>query len=139
MPRQIVYISSSIGDMHLIYGDILTVSRRNNAETGVTGLLLSAGRNFLQVIEGPGDCVDALFLRIAHDPRHTQVLKLLDHDIPEPSFPDWTMASWDLPADHPMVDEIQQIVEVEDIDHQRNAGTKAALTLIESFLQVNAR
>jgi hypothetical protein len=52
---------------------ILGVSRRNNVATGVTGVLLFDGTNFLQAIEGRRGEVEELYERIARDLRHEEI------------------------------------------------------------------
>lgn len=90
---QLVYISTSREVLSAAeLGSILTVSRRNNAKEGVTGLLLSGGRRFLQVLEGPEAAVTATFDRIAADPRHFAIVKLSVRDVKERQFGEWAMA-----------------------------------------------
>ncbi|MBK9207916.1 MAG: BLUF domain-containing protein [Anaerolineales bacterium] len=58
----IIYVSTSVrllSDDELM--DILKVSRENNSVSDVTGLLLYKGGNFMQVLEGPEDVVNALY------------------------------------------------------------------------------
>lgn len=70
---------------------ILEVSRRNNAQRGLTGVLLFAEGNFIQALEGPKDALDATYARIAADPRHRQIIDLFRTPISERHFPDWSM------------------------------------------------
>jgi hypothetical protein len=52
--RQIVYVSlSSVPDDGADISAILNQSRHNNAIDGITGLLWSDGKSYLQAIEGP--------------------------------------------------------------------------------------
>jgi hypothetical protein len=90
---QIVYISTS-REMPTAQtlDSILTSSRRNNAECGVTGLLLSGGRRFLQALEGPEAEVRATFERILADPRHFAIVQLSRREIKQRQFGDWAMA-----------------------------------------------
>jgi len=88
----LIYISSARNPSGSDLGDILRQSCKNNARNGVTGLLLHAGGNFLQVLEGEAEAVDHTFNKILQDSRHTGVLKLLRFDIAERQFPDWSMA-----------------------------------------------
>ena len=90
--HQLLYVSStaqqvSIGDLD----DILTASRRNNEQMGVTGLLLSIDDGFLQILEGEERAVRALYARVANDPRHANVTVMLDREIPARAFPEWSM------------------------------------------------
>lgn len=90
--RQILYVSTSTvpGDRADLSG-ILNQSRHNNAMDGITGLLWSDGRHFLQVFEGPEESVAATFERISHDPRHTDLTVLSDRATEAREFGDWSM------------------------------------------------
>lgn len=72
-------------------------SQSNNASRDITGMLVATGDLFYQVLEGPEEEVDALYSRIAADPRHEQVLVL---DSESGDFdrmcPDWAMRKVDL-------------------------------------------
>lgn len=88
----ILYASSAakpFGDPEL--AELLSLSQRNNASLGITGMLLYAEGNFIQYIEGPEDAVDDLYRRIARDPRHRSVFMLSEGSGPTRLFPDWTM------------------------------------------------
>ncbi|MBY6204932.1 BLUF domain-containing protein [Halomonas denitrificans] len=65
----------SIGVHHEV-ARILTVSRRNNRNGSISGLLHFAEGRFFQYLEGPADEVDALYARICRDDRHTEVRRL---------------------------------------------------------------
>ena len=77
--------------------DIIAASERNNPPMGITGSLVIAGELFFQMIEGPAESVDQLYVKIARDPRHDQIL-LLDSEVDdfERMCPDWAMARLDL-------------------------------------------
>ena len=77
---------------------ILTTSVKNNKLSKVTGMLLVARSNVLQVLEGPREAVDLKFARIAADPRHYDLLTLFDEDIAKRSFPSFSMGYHDLAA-----------------------------------------
>src|SRR4028118_510447 len=67
----LVYVSSATRpfsgeDLHIL----LETCRKNNAELGVTGMLLYKDGNFMQVLEGDEGAVRGLYERIAADPRH---------------------------------------------------------------------
>lgn len=90
---QIAYISTAKGlvDQPLL-DSILSVSRRNNAAAGITGLLMSGGRRFLQVLEGPDQAVLATYGRIQADPRHRGFVLINCQSIGERAFGEWSMA-----------------------------------------------
>ena len=70
-PYCLVYLSQATHDFEAEeLADLLAVSRRNNASTGITGLLMYESRLFMQALEGPRAAVEALFQKISRDPRH---------------------------------------------------------------------
>ncbi len=71
--------------------EMLVSIRAKNAAREITGMLLYAGGNIIQTIEGRPGVVDPLFGTILTDPRHKQVLMLLREEIDERGFPDWSM------------------------------------------------
>lgn len=73
--------------------DILRTSRRNNAISDVSGLLIVGGRRFLQALEGPRDPVLATYARIQRDPRHFACVQLVSETITERQFPHWAMGA----------------------------------------------
>ncbi len=89
---QLFYVStaSQPGDSRTIQA-ILQTARRNNARLDVTGCLLYSGRYFAQVLEGSDSVVPALAQRIASDPRHKDVVILMETHRPEREFGDWSM------------------------------------------------
>jgi hypothetical protein len=91
--EQITYVSTSRSAVpsEAEIQHILQVSRRNNLRDGLTGLLVVAGRRFLQVLEGPSDVLDATYARISADSRHFAMVQLGRKPISEASFPDWAM------------------------------------------------
>lgn len=91
--RQIIYVSRSArGDAAADLHRILEQSRHNNAIDGVTGLLWSDGRRFMQVLEGPDESVGPTFERIGRDPRHQGVEVLTDREVGDREFGYWSMA-----------------------------------------------
>jgi hypothetical protein len=75
------------------------VSASNNKELGVTGVLMTSGGVFFQILEGPAEAVDQVYSVIADDPRHTHLVVLeLEHDIDTRNYPDWSMKLLDLDA-----------------------------------------
>ena len=70
---------------------VLRRSRQNNGADGVTGLLITGGRRFLQALEGPADAVARTFARIKADPRHFAIVTLASGPIAERTFAEWSM------------------------------------------------
>lgn len=70
---------------------ILEVSRRNNKELGITGMLLYSGGSFIQALEGRRSAVHGTCDHIFRDARHTDISVITEHEIATRSFPEWTM------------------------------------------------
>lgn len=92
--RQLLYISSAArGGLDADMPQIVAQSIRNNRGSGVTGLLWSDGKRFLQVIEGEHAAIQATFDRIRADPRHRAIVVLHDRTVDRREFGEWAMAS----------------------------------------------
>ncbi len=71
--------------------DILTTARNFNASQGITGMLLYRTGYFIQALEGEADRVNALYEKIANDPRHKNVLLIYKNPIQKRAFGEWSM------------------------------------------------
>jgi hypothetical protein len=71
--------------------DLLKQARNNNEKYNVTGLLLYAKGNFIQVLEGEADVVDKLYEVILKDDRNTRNTIIQRKNIKERGFPQWSM------------------------------------------------
>lgn len=71
--------------------ELLNKSRSNNERDGLTGMLLYKDERFMQVLEGEKAAVMATFARIKSDPRHHDVIVLLEGELAERDFPQWWM------------------------------------------------
>jgi hypothetical protein len=90
---QIVYVSTAaqaFDDQAL--ASLLDVSRRNNANDDVTGMLLYHEGSFFQVLEGKRQDVENVLARVEQDARHRMVTVLMEQEIEERAFGDWSMA-----------------------------------------------
>lgn len=89
----IAYLSTAVAPPDAAeLDDILAASQRNNARQGVTGLLCHYEGAFLQFLEGEAGAVEAVYARIAQDPRHFALVQLYRRAITQRLFADWTMA-----------------------------------------------
>ena len=70
---------------------LLAQCRKNNADLGITGMLLYKDGNFMQVLEGEESAVRSLYAKISNDPRHKGELLLQQGIQKERQFPDWSM------------------------------------------------
>lgn len=71
--------------------EILQTSRRNNASLGITGVLVSGGGWFMQLLEGPESAVLKLYARILDDRRHGSARVLHITPANEAIFGEWSM------------------------------------------------
>lgn len=76
--------------------EILLASKRNNADLGITGILVHGGGMFLQVLEGPDNNVLRRYSKILDDPRHADSQIVLISVAQERAFPKWSMAALEL-------------------------------------------
>lgn len=99
MLYSLVYVSSTVtlfSPAELVA--LLEQSRANNTRLGVSGMLLYKDGNTMQLLEGERDTVLALYERIARDPRHKGLLRLLEGPAETRQFAEWSMAFHDLSA-----------------------------------------
>ena len=90
--RQLLYISDArYGLTKDDIEDILAASRRNNAESGVTGMLLYSSGIFIQALEGEPQTVAALYTKISDDRRHENIDLISDRMVAARSFSGWAM------------------------------------------------
>src|SRR5688500_10862994 len=88
----LAYLSSAspkLDEDNLI--DILIASRRRNAQSSITGLLLFMEGNIVQIIEGEEHDVIQLFSKIEQDRRHYSIVKIAEGNIDDRMFKDWAM------------------------------------------------
>lgn len=79
--------------------DIEVVSDFNNSRKGITGVLITFGELFYQVLEGDRDVVMALYERIANDERHKDIIKLSEEETTYRQYPEWGMKHIDVSDD----------------------------------------
>jgi len=87
---------------------LLEQARSNNALADITGCLLYGGGNFLQLLEGPLEHVQATFGKIQRDDRHRELQVLLDAERSHRTFNAWWMAFFNLHADTPIPERLEQ-------------------------------
>jgi hypothetical protein len=89
--KRVIYVSEKTDSSDASLAQIIDSSTKNNPETGVTGCLLSGSNSFLQLLEGPRQTIDRLYVTINADSRHKNVVMLTDEDIDERLFASWSM------------------------------------------------
>ncbi|NHM01599.1 BLUF domain-containing protein [Flavobacterium difficile] len=90
--KHIIYLSSAtelLSDQEINL--LLKTSRENNKKNNITGLLLYCDGNFLQVLEGENEVIDAIFSIISTDRRHKNIIVVANECIEKRSFEEWKM------------------------------------------------
>ena len=111
---------------------LLDKCRSNNAKCDVTGMLLYQHHSFFQVLEGDRSTVEPLFEKIAADPRHKRVTKVILEPIAERAFGNWSMG-------YPQItsNELAEIPGINDFFRQASSylelGEGRAKTLLAAF------
>lgn len=90
--RQVFYVSrASQGMNEASVRPILYTSQQNNRRQDVTGCLLFSGQHFAQTLEGDAGVITELVRKIAADPRHHDVVVLVDRSVDTRLHPYWSM------------------------------------------------
>lgn len=84
-------ISDERGGVPKDVGRILMQSRKSNPRREIGGVLYFRDDIFFQCLEGPQSEVDALYKKIANDPRHRDVTTILARHVDTRMFADWSM------------------------------------------------
>jgi hypothetical protein len=114
---------------------LLMQARALNEYRNITGALVYGDGQFIQVIEGEEESVNALYQRISQDKRHENVFKLADKAISERSFQEWTMAFQELsPAQFADLSGYVSPSELEQQLHAINATDKLLLDKMKELL-----
>jgi hypothetical protein len=89
--------------------DILSSSRTHNESDGITGVLISAGDRFLQVLEGEKHVLQPCFERVLADKRHADAITLIDAPAERRWFENWSMGLVRHSSQHWIATSIRQI------------------------------
>jgi hypothetical protein len=117
--------------------DILYVAQNHNKQRNITGMLLRAKGNVLQVLEGEEEDVCKTFRSIELDQRHREVFVLSKQEIRDRHFDDWSMGFRQLnEADlgqHPIAAQVFD-AKLNEITQRVRPGS--SLALLALFAQV---
>lgn len=89
--KQLIYCSQPFGFDEAMLAGILSRARYNNIRDAITGALICRHDIYLQLIEGPAAAIANLYARISVDDRHCDVRLLLDEEVDQRMFPEWSM------------------------------------------------
>ena len=88
---RLVYHSQRNRSVALDTKQLIGTAQRCNLRDSLTGMLHFDGQSFIQVLEGGRAELSATFLRIAQDPRHTNLILISCTEVRERLFPSWSM------------------------------------------------
>lgn len=136
MIRQLLYRSGQLAEFTAAdIGRLLSRARAFNTRQGIGGLLLHHDGLFMQLLEGPVAAVDALYARIAADPRHCEVRLLVRAERHAPLL-DGPGLAW---AETPYDGEALVFPDVETdrraLDRLETAGGDRVAAAMRAFLQ----
>lgn len=90
--QQLIYRSTAIrawSDEEL--DRLVAQARIHNYSYAITGVLLYADRQFLQLLEGEPAAIEQMYQHIVHDSRHTHITLLVREPVPQRLFPHWSL------------------------------------------------
>lgn len=115
---------------------LLRQSRAWNEAHALTGVLLYAEGDILQVLEGPAEEVQGIFASIERDYRHRGVTKLADGPIVRRSFADWSMGFAVVsPADYRHLSGYRPLAETDALIHDGDQEADSLHELLSGFVR----
>ena len=89
---QLIYISTATQQHdEVALKDIMESASQKNEPESVTGMLLYCDGNFMQVLEGESEAVEATYSRISRDLSHKDIIEVLRQPVTQRSFGHWSM------------------------------------------------
>ncbi|WP_188462573.1 BLUF domain-containing protein [Bizionia arctica] len=87
MLKTICYKSKAKLNINIMgFEAIFNETQTKNDSKNITGVLVKRGQVFFQILEGESVIIDALYLKIKKDSRHTDIIELLNKSISQLSF-----------------------------------------------------
>jgi hypothetical protein len=125
---RLIYVSSACQSLTADeISELLDVSITNNALRNITGFLIYAEGEFIQILEGKKVDVEFIFDKILNDNRHHGIKFLVRENIKRRSFETWSMG---FKAMHPPIDHSSSTTNVKTL-----AKYKIAVKLYQSALK----
>lgn len=95
--KAICYISNFARDLRKdTINELIDYVKINNTEHNITGLLILKNKHFFQILEEESQQVDTLFKKIKVDPRHKNIITLLDTKIEGKIFNDYNGGKFEI-------------------------------------------
>ncbi len=133
---RLLYASRVAGEAQCdLIQSIMQASHANNPRLGITGILCHSDRLFMQVLEGGRDKVNALYAKLLHDARHTDVMLLHYEEINERKYAGWTMGHVNLAKVNPSI--LLRFSDLPGLDPHAMSG-RNSLALIDDLIAAAA-
>lgn len=99
--KAICYISNIVGDPKKdTIKELIDFVKENNTKHEITGILILKNKHFFQILEGEPERIDRLFNKIKIDPRHKNIIILLDTNIEGRIFNDYNGGKFEIFQEH---------------------------------------
>ena len=132
--RQLIYVSTLADHAQSELPRILESAIRNNQAKDLTGMLLYADGNVMQVLEGEKEPLYEIFQRIEQDPRHHGIFVLLDTEIESRHFETWSMGYRALTATElKQYPQAEPFFKFQQTEIERRALPGIALSILKNF------
>ncbi len=133
---QLLYMSSLVSADPDLLPSILDISVRNNKRQSITGMMVYADGNVLQVLEGEKDAVLQTFRAIEMDNRHSGIFVLIEAEIASRQFASWSMGFRQLnKADLEKFPAAAHVFKASKGEFDVRARSGDALTILKSFAE----
>jgi len=95
--KAICYISNFARDLRKdSINELIDFVKEHNTKNNITGLLILKNKHFFQILEGESKKIDRLFNKIKIDPRHKNIITLLDTNIEGKIFNDYNGGKFEI-------------------------------------------
>lgn len=134
--KYLIYLSTAVNlfdDQSIL--DLLEKSRTRNAANNITGILLYHEGNFIQLLEGDADDVDATLTRISKDPQHKNIIVIDEGDLGERNFGNWSMGFQRATAKE--LADIEAYTDPKKLHDEAAADSHPALAMLKTFVKTN--
>jgi hypothetical protein len=131
---QLIYVSSAVrllSEDELL--ELLAQARESNRQRNITGMLLYGEGNFLQVLEGEAEDVDAVYAAIRKDARHHHLYLIEREAIAARNFADWSMGFQRMSAADLREPGYAGLWQERLADHSSAAASSIAIELLRDF------
>lgn len=132
--HHIIYQSHMVSPDESVVNEVLQTALWNNPRKGITGMMLYADGDILQVLEGERSEIESLFARIECDRRHNQIFVVLSERLAARHFPDWSMGYRRIgPAELQQFQHFQKVFQSTPAEVSARARQGVASEVINAF------